>query len=135
MQRLVDRCRFKSMVRSEDGAVSVDFVMWVPILFAIILLATDATLAFMRQSQMWQVSRETARVVSRYGMDELTAEAHAASQVRIGTTLPAVDVAFGPADVTVSMSMPIAEMTMFNTLGFAIGDTITTTVTHAMEPI
>ena len=124
----------KAFRRSDRGAVSVDFVLWVPVLFGIVLIATDATLAFMRQSHMWQVSRETARIVSRYGMDEATAESYAQSEAKIGNTMPTVDVTLTSTDVTVSMSMPVTAMIPFNTLGFALDDDITTFVTHALEP-
>ena len=126
--------KVKRFRRSERGAVSVDFVMWVPVLFAIILIATDATMAFMRQSHMWQVSRETARIVSRYGMDEATAEAYAQAEATISNTKPVVDVTLTSTDVTVTMSMPVTAMMPFNTLGFALDDNISTIVTHALEP-
>lgn len=130
-----DRRKLQKMIRKEDGAVTVDFVMWMPVLFAIILLAADASMAFMRQSQMWQVSRETARIVSRHGMDELTAEAYAKAEATIGNVEPLVDVIVGTTDVTVSISMPIDVMTPFNTLSFAVNENITTSVTHVLEPL
>lgn len=123
-----------AFLSSEKAAVSIDFLLWVPILFAIVILATDATIAFMRQSHLWQVSRETARIVSRYGMDESTAEAFAQSEATIGSTSPIVDVSIGTTDVSVSISMPVNAMLPFGTLGFALDDNITTRVTHALEP-
>lgn len=125
----------KAFRRSDRGAVSVDFVLWVPVLFGIVLIATDATLAFMRQSHMWQVSRETARIVSRYGMDEATAEAYVKQVTRIGDKFGDVDVAFTPGEVSVTLSMETRYMLPFNSFGFAIGDKFTTHVTHTMEPI
>ena len=50
----------KRFGRDESGTVTVEFVLWVPFIFAFVLIAADATLAFMRQSQMWQVPRERA---------------------------------------------------------------------------
>ena len=51
--------------KKEDGSVTIEFVLWLPLLMALVLMATDASVAFMRQSHMWQVSRDTARIVSR----------------------------------------------------------------------
>ena len=119
----------------ESGSTTVEFVLWVPFIFAFVLIAADATLAFMRQSQMWQVSRETARIVSRHGMDASTAETYAASQARIGSISPAVDVAIDGGDVTVTMSMPAEAMAPFGVLEFLSNTNVTTQVTHTMEPL
>lgn len=132
----VEDCERAMKFRSdESGSSTIEFVLWIPLVFAFVLIAADASMAFMRQSQMWQVSRETARIVSRYGMDELTAEAFAAAQGTIGETVPVVDVAFGSGDVTVSMQMPTAALAPFGILTFVASDVTTTRVTHAMEPL
>lgn len=109
--------------------------MWLPVFAFLLVLAGDATMAFMNQSRMWQVSRETARIVSRYGMDELTAESYAAKLATMQATVPTVDVSFAMAKVQVQMTMPLNAMAPFGLLEFAMKDDITVTVTHAMEPI
>jgi Flp pilus assembly protein TadG len=124
-----------SFRRDETGSTTVEFVLWVPLLVALLLFATDVTLAFMRQSQVWQVSRETARIVSRHGMDKAAAEAFAREIGTMGTSVPDVDVAFEGLDVVVTMSLPSASLTPFNTLGLLLGDRVTTRVTHTMEPL
>ena len=121
--------------RDESGNATIEFVMWFPLLVALLFFATDVTLTFMRQSHLWQVSRDTARIVSRYGMDEAEAEAYAARVGAIGGVSPTVDVIVTSTDVTVVMSVPPASITPFNTLRFAIGDRIRASVTHGMEPL
>ncbi len=91
-------------------------------------------MAFMRQSHVWQVSRETARIVSRHGMDEAAAESFARDKGTMGASIPSVDVSFAGTDVVVVMSLPTATLTPFNTLGLVLGNQVTTRVTHAMEP-
>lgn len=125
----------KHFAKDSSGSVTIEFVLWVPIIFVFLLLATDSSLAFMRQSQMWQVSRETARIVSRYGMDEATAEAYASSRAVFGTTAAAADVTFGSGDVQVTMTVPFGALAPFGTLDLIMADTFTTRVTHAMEPL
>ena len=120
--------------RSEDGGVTIEFVLWLPLLVSLFLIATDATVAFMRQSQMWQVSRDTARIVSRYGMTEAAAENYAIQNAAFGTTVPEVDVETNGTEVTVAIVTPANAMTVFGTLNFALGTNITTRVVHAMEP-
>ena len=92
-------------------------------------------MAFMRQSHQWQVSREAARIVSRYGMTEAQAEAYVAREATVGEVVPTVDVRFDLANVIVETSMPIEAMTPFGTLNFVAGDKITSRVTHTMEPL
>jgi Flp pilus assembly protein TadG len=135
MPRLFCRTSGGSFRRDERGSITVEFVLWVPLLVAFLLFATDVTLAFMRQSHVWQVSRETARIVSRYGMDEVQAEAFARESGTMGTNVPDVDVRFDGTDVIVTMSLPTASLTPFNTLGFVLGDRITSRVHHSMEPL
>lgn len=120
--------------RNENGGVTIEFVLWLPLLVSLFLIATDATVAFMRQSQMWQVSRDTARIVSRYGMTETAAETYAIRNAGFGATVPAVDVQTNGMEVTVEIVTPASAMTVFGTLNFAMGTNITTRVVHAMEP-
>ena len=125
----------RSFPRDEDGSTTIEFVLWLPLLVALLLFATDVTLAFMRQSHAWQVSRETARIVSRHGMDEAAAEAFAREKGTTGAGVPEVDVSFDGMDVVVTMSLDASALTPFNTLGLLMGDRVTTRVTHAMEPL
>lgn len=127
--------RFQRFRSDQSGSLSIEFVLWLPLFAFLLVLAGDSTMAFMNQSKMWQVSRETARIVSRYGMDELTAEAYAAKLGTLGETVPTVDVSFAMAEVTVEMTMPLNAMAPFGLLEFAMSDDITVSVTHAMEPI
>ncbi len=124
-----------NFLSDQRGSLSIEFVLWLPAFAFLLLLAADSTMAFMRQSQMWQVSRETARIVSRYGMDELTAETYAATMATIGETVPTVDVGFANAEVSVAMTMPLASMAPFGVLGFLPSQNVSVTVTHAMEPL
>lgn len=121
--------------RDENGSVTVEFVLWLPLIMAFLVFATDVSLAFMRQSQIWQVSRETARIVARYGMDEATAETFAREMGTMGATAPDVDVVIGMTEVTVNMSLPSRALTPFNSLGLLVGETVSARVTHTMEPI
>lgn len=121
--------------RGDSGGVTIEFVLWVPILVAFLFFATDVTLAFMRQSHIWQVSRDTARIVSRYGMDEAQAELYAAAQGTIGGVVPEVDVTVTTTEVMVQMSMPASSISPFNMIKFAVGEDLRASVLHAMEPL
>ncbi len=125
---------FGGFQRNEDGSATIEFVLWVPIIFSLVLLATDVSIAFMRQSQSWQVARDTARIVSRHGMTENAAVTYAEENTKFGSTTPAVTVRSNGSVVEVSISTPANAMTVFGTINFALGESITTRVVHAMEP-
>ena len=124
----------KSFRKDEDASATIEFVLWLPLLCSLFLLATDATVAFMRQSQMWQVSRDTARVLSRHGMTDATAKDYAQANASFGSTVPEVTVQSSNTQVMVAISAPASAMTVFGTLNFALGEKITTRVIHAVEP-
>lgn len=122
-------------VKNENGSVTIEFVLWLPVVLLLILTVVDATFAFIGMGNMWQVSRETARIVSRYGMEETAAETWAASQGTFTKSIPDVDVAFETGDVIVTMSTPIHSLTPFGMLSFGTDYAYVTQVRHSMEPL
>jgi Flp pilus assembly protein TadG len=127
----------KAFGRRSDGSVTVEFVLWLPVFVSVIMLSTDASVMFMRQSNFWNVSRETARIVSRHGLDAGAAEKYAAINARFGDYTPAVAVTVDTlsSTVTVRITGDSGMMAPFGVLGFAMGDTVTTQVTQTLEPI
>ena len=121
--------------KDESGSVTIEFVMWLPLVMALVVLAVDAAVAFVNIGHMWQTSRETARIVSRYGMTEAEAETWAAKNAVYGSMEPNVDVTVSGGSVQVSMATPMNELVVFGTLGFASDFNFTTRVRHAMEPL
>ena len=119
----------------DRGSATIEFVIWVPVFFSIILLTADTSLIFMRQSNFYTVSNETARIVARHGMDEETAKAFAEVQAAIGSYVPEVDVAIYDEIVRVTIKGNPAVMAPFGVLRLALGDQISVQVTHALEPI
>jgi len=120
--------------RDENGSVTIEFVLWLPLALYLVVMAVDATFAFLGLTNMWQVSRETARVMSRYGMSEADAEAQAATSGTFLGITPTVSIAYNSGDVVVAMSMPAQGLTPFGVFGFTSSTNITTVVSHAMEP-
>jgi Flp pilus assembly protein TadG len=134
----------KRFLDREGGAVTIEFVLWLPLLLAILLVAVDASVLYMRQANMWQVSRDTARIVSRHAMDEQTAEAYARARSELGSTVPTVqvfcfntenvvDCDAGPL-VTVRMAANLTDLAPIGILNFALRNQMTAQVTQAVEP-
>jgi Flp pilus assembly protein TadG len=127
----------RSFRNGSDGAVTVEFVLWVPVFTGLLLLTADASVVFMNQSNFWNVTRDTARIVSRHGLEPEAAEAYARNNAAFGAYTPDVKVEVDDqaATVTVTIIGQSEEMAPFGMLSYALGDTISTRVTQSLEPI
>lgn len=62
----------------DGGAVTIEFVLWVPIIVALLITAIDATTLYVMHTEMWNVARDTARrMVTGKILTESDAEDHA----------------------------------------------------------
>lgn len=56
--------RFAHFARADSGSVSVEFVLWLPLLLSVIAITADASLAFGSRSTILRVIQDTNRAVS-----------------------------------------------------------------------
>lgn len=54
----------KRFVRSTRGALTVEFVIWIPVFLVIMAFTADACKLYLTQADMWDVARDTARRMS-----------------------------------------------------------------------
>lgn len=135
LKKITGRCA--AFGRAADGGVTVEFVLWLPVFLGLILLSADASLLFMRQSMFWEVSRDTARIVSRHGLNAPAAQQYAQNHASLGGYQPHVSVDVDPsaATVTVVITAEARALAPFGILGLTMGDKVSTRVTQTMEPI
>lgn len=126
---------FRRFAQRDEGNVTVEFVLWVPVLCAILMLFVDTSLAYMSQSNFWNISRETARIVSRHAFDAAAAEAYARGRLDLGDYQPDVQVLINDQAVTVTISALSSAVTPFGLLDFALDQRISASVTNVLEPI
>ena len=50
--------------RDEDGAISIEFVLWTPMIVALLLLVTDASAALMTRAEMWRTAGDVSRAIA-----------------------------------------------------------------------
>jgi Flp pilus assembly protein TadG len=127
----------RRLLAREDGTISVEFALWTPIFVALVMLCADVSLTFMRQASLWDVSRDTARIVARHGFDRQEAERYAAANARFSGHVPAISVEIDPeaALVTVTMESAMRDLAPFGILGTALGGTVEIRVVQRLEPI
>ncbi len=54
------RC-FDRFRHDEKGSATIEFVLWVPIIVALLTIVIDATTLYITHNEMWNVARDTAR--------------------------------------------------------------------------
>jgi uncharacterized membrane protein len=108
--KLPSRFYLSRFRRDETAAVTVEFVLWLPLFFVIMFLIVEVSLLFLTQSSMWNVARDTARRIAMHEFDQTSAEAHANSVMTFGGHPYAISAdATGP-DVSVTISTSIGDV-------------------------
>ena len=131
------RHRCRSFLRAEDGSATVEFAILVPAFLSMVLFAADTAASFTRQSNILSISQQTARIVARHGLDAEGGADFAKDQLRSGAYTPEVAVTLDEVQqrVTVVVTSDTAEIAPFGFLSRAMSDTISVSVSQALEPI
>lgn len=119
----------------ESGSASIEFVLMAPLFTALLLLFADASLLYIRHSTLLNISRDTARIVSRYAMTADEAQIYAAASAGTKRGSATAKVTIGNGFVTVVISTSAATAAPFGFVKFAVGDQISATAINIMEPI
>jgi Flp pilus assembly protein TadG len=126
---------FRRFRRDEKGSATVEFVMMVPVFMGIMLLVADASLLYNKQAMLMNVSRDTARIVSRYALTAEEAQLHAAKLAGTVGDSAKARVTILNGFVTVTVETSAASAAPFGFVKFAVGEKISATATTVMEPI
>jgi Flp pilus assembly protein TadG len=97
--------------RAESGAVSVEFVLWLPIFFVVLMLIVDAAFLFGGQAYMMRIAQDTNRSIS----------------VGVITTME------GARTRVLSELAPLTPSAGVDTQSSVTGDVITTTISVPMR--
>jgi Flp pilus assembly protein TadG len=130
------RC-LRRFLSQEGGSITVEFSLWIPVLLSVMFLGINASILFSAQSSYWNVSRDTARVVSRHAMGVEEAEAYARRSATLGSYVPEVQVSIDDEldVVTVVITAEVQSLIPFDVTSFALGDSFSVRVSQSMEPI
>lgn len=118
--------------RAEEGNVTIEYVLWLPIWIVIMSMTADATTLFHQRSQFFLAARDMSRQVSVGAKSLAEAEASVeAAFSRIGGFDAVVTETGG--FVTTSLSAPFASFT--NLSGKIVGGTLRASVTMYIEAV
>ncbi|MGL4311074.1 MAG: TadE/TadG family type IV pilus assembly protein [Paracoccaceae bacterium] len=97
---------------SEDGTVTVEFVLWLPLIAGALMLVTDATLLMSQKSRLYDVVRDASRQVS---LGKRTPQAAQEAIVsRLSGNGVAAEVKNLSGYVTSTASIPFADAMVFS---------------------
>lgn len=74
---------FDRFLRDDKGSATIEFILWVPVIVALLVLVIDATTIYITHTEMWNVARDTARRMAKLEMTVAEAEAHAAEAMNL----------------------------------------------------
>ena len=125
-----------TFLRDEKGAVTIEFVLWVPIFVGLLVLVTDASIIYLTHSEMWNVARDTTR---RMTPEEITTTAeardYAAAHLFLGARTYVIDPDFG-GDMNVTIAIGLDEAAIFGFFFKSIlGQSLVASVTMRREPL
>lgn len=70
-------------LRDETGSVTIEFILWVPVIVALLVLVIDVTTIYITHTEMWNVARDTARRMAKGDLTAAEAEAYAADAMSL----------------------------------------------------
>ncbi len=125
-----------TFLRDEKAAVTIEFVLWVPIFVGLFILVTDASIVYLTHSEMWSVARDTTR---RMTTGEITSPAevrdYAAAHLFLGNRTYAIDQDFG-VDMNVTIVIGLDDAAIFGVFFKQIlGQSLVASVTMRKEPL
>jgi Flp pilus assembly protein TadG len=139
--------KLKAFLRQEGGSATIEFVLWLPIVIAILLLVVDSSMLFMSRSHAMRVLQDTNRLysVGQFTSNQQDIEAaraerlakardYALSRLRglsPSATVTAAEVGNGVVRTTATMSTK--EIAAIGFLGMMIDTTMVVSAEHRVE--
>ena len=134
VRQMVGR-RLSGFRKDEDGAVSVEFVLWLPVFLAVMVLIVDTTLVYSAEARLWDAARDATRQLSLYQLSEDEVEDYVRENaIGLNGTLTVTASDTGP-DVWVQITMPMSDVAVFDVFNLLENPIIAARVTQRAEPI
>ena len=105
-----------TFLRDDRGSQAIEFVLWLPIFGALLVIVSYASILYATHTEMWNVARDTARRMTTGVLEVgVPAEDYAHSQLRLNEF-------FGSGyDVQATEDTAASKMTVVITLGVTDG--------------
>lgn len=130
---------FKAFLRQESGSSSIEFVLWVPLVLAILLLVVDSSMLFMSRTHAIRVLQDTNRLYSvgqftGTQTERITAAQQYALQ-RLQGLSPSATITTTETNrvVRTRATLETAEIAQIGFLGLMIDTTMVVAAEHRVE--
>lgn len=124
----------KRILSDENGSITVESVLWMPIYLLFFTLIADVSLMFHSQAQATRIVHDTNRLAST-GTYTTSAQMEAAVRERLNDYSPnaTINSTFGPSTVLTTVSMPVSDVAAIGILGTFTRANITVSLIHLVE--
>lgn len=121
-------------LRDEKGSVTIEMVMWLPVILFLFCLIADASLIFGKQAQVMRVVQDANRALSvgRLQTDS-DAEAYIASQIAWMTDRAVISTSVSGGVISSTVSIPARDMTATGFISTFTSLTVSVTAQHLSE--
>ena len=125
------RCRF---LRREDGAATVEAVIWLPVFLLVLFLMVDVALVFVGQSEALRVVQDANRNMS-IGRFRTAAETEAYVEARLAGLSAGVEAVsvVNAGIVTTTVTLPARDLQMSGLFTAVINANLSVSADHLIE--
>jgi vancomycin permeability regulator SanA len=97
-----------TFLRDDRGSQTIEFVLWLPITVALLIIIIDASMLYLTHTEMWNVARDTARRMTTGVLaTEDEAKAYAKDQLNLYRTFDSGYIVFAQKDPDTAMTVVI----------------------------
>jgi hypothetical protein len=105
----------RSFLRRQDGSVSVEFIVWMPVFLAVLGLIADASTTYLIQASMWNAAADCTR---RMSVGQYTAAQVSPNDVKTACVQKellyaykpySITPTFGATDDSIEITLPMYE--------------------------
>ena len=125
----------RRFAQDQDGAITVEAVLWIPFFFLVLILITNAALAFYARGEAFRIVQNGNRAFSAHAIASKEAvETWVEGAFARSTNDDAVTtISSDKTIVTTQLSFPLRDVIAFNTLSLPSSWKITVSSQHYVE--
>ena len=126
--------RLRAALAKEDGAATIEAVIWLPAFFAIFALIADTSTIFGSESQVLRIIQDANRNLSTgYTATAADAQSYIVSHIDHVSPNAVVSTQIAGNVITTSVEMPLTDITATGLVDVFLSGSVTVSADHVME--
>lgn len=126
--------RLADFRRNDRAGVTIEFVLWIPVFLVVLALTVDVSMLFLRQANIWNVTRDAARQGALHRLrtvDEI--EDYAEKLASFDGDAATATAVITTTDVMLQVTVPISDVGIFGILQIGAGQNLVANVMQRRE--